>query len=152
MTPISRSEFVAALAVAALVLAATSHAQTARAPIAGLSRQPSAAAAEVLLDANDAVLLLLDHQTGLFQTVKDIPIAELRANTVGLAKIAELAKIPIITTATVRMPMRRPPGPADSSSVDEPAPTADAMCCTADWIDMKRARSCGRGTFEVNAW
>ncbi|MFL5358565.1 isochorismatase family protein [Archangium sp.] len=70
------------------------------APIPGISRQPSAAAAKVLLDPNDTVLLLLDHQTGLFQTVKDVPLPELRANTVVLAKIAELAKVPIITTAS----------------------------------------------------
>lgn len=62
-------------------------------------RQP-ASAASVLLDPKDTIILLLDHQTGLFQTVKDIPIAELRANTVVLAKIAELAKAPILTTAS----------------------------------------------------
>lgn len=73
---------------------------TASAAIAGLSRQPSAAAREVLLDPNDTVVLLLDHQTGLFQTVKDVPLRELRANTVVLAKIAELAKAPIIYTAS----------------------------------------------------
>jgi nicotinamidase-related amidase len=54
----------------------------------------------VFLDPNDTVLLLLDHQTGLFQTVKDIPVADLRANTVVLAKIAELVEAPILTTAS----------------------------------------------------
>lgn len=53
-----------------------------------------------LLDPNDTVVLLLDHQTGLFQTVKNVPIRELRANTVVLAKIAQLAKVPIFTTAS----------------------------------------------------
>jgi nicotinamidase-related amidase len=62
--------------------------------------QPGAAATRVLLDPRDTIVLLLDHQTGLFQTVKDIPIAELRANTVVLAKMAELAKAPILTTAS----------------------------------------------------
>ncbi len=76
------------------------HAQAKAAAIPGISRQPSAAAAGVLLDPNDTVLLLLDHQTGLFQTVKDVPLRDLRANTVALAKIAELAKVPIITTAS----------------------------------------------------
>src|SRR5882672_1961118 len=47
--------------------------------IPGLSRQPSPAAREVLLDPNDTIMLLMDHQTGLFQTVKDVPVAELRA-------------------------------------------------------------------------
>lgn len=70
------------------------------APIPGLSRQPSEAASKVLLDPSDTVLLLLDHQTGLFQTVKDVPVQDLRVNTVTLAKIAELAKIPVITTAS----------------------------------------------------
>ena len=45
-------------------------------------------------------MLLLDHQTGLFQTVKDISVAELRANTSMLAKLATLFKIPVITTAS----------------------------------------------------
>lgn len=66
----------------------------------GLSRQPTAAAQAALLDPNDTVVLLLDHQTGLFQTVKDVPIRDLRANTVALAKIAEQAKMPIIYTAS----------------------------------------------------
>jgi nicotinamidase-related amidase len=53
-----------------------------------------------LLDASDTVFLLLDHQSGLFQTVKDVPIAELRSNVVMLAKLATLMKIPVITTAS----------------------------------------------------
>lgn len=53
-----------------------------------------------LLDPSDTVILLLDHQSGLFQTVKDVPIAELRSNVVMLAKLATLMKIPVITTAS----------------------------------------------------
>jgi nicotinamidase-related amidase len=49
---------------------------------------------------SDTVMLLLDHQAGLFQTVKDISVAELRANTTMLAKLATLLKIPVITTAS----------------------------------------------------
>src|SRR3954454_25390917 len=55
---------------------------------------------KALIDPDDAVLLLLDHQTGLFQTVKDIGVAELRANTIMLAKLATLLKMPVITTAS----------------------------------------------------
>jgi nicotinamidase-related amidase len=54
----------------------------------------------LLLDPADTLLLLLDHQSGLFQTVKDISVAELRANTIALAKLATLLKIPVITTAS----------------------------------------------------
>ena len=53
-----------------------------------------------LLDPSDTVFLLLDHQAGLFQTVKDISVAELRSNTVMLAKLAALMKIPVVTTAS----------------------------------------------------
>jgi nicotinamidase-related amidase len=56
---------------------------------------------KALFDPTDTVLLLLDHQTGLFQNVKDITVAELRANTVALAKLATLHQIPVITTASV---------------------------------------------------
>ena len=55
---------------------------------------------QALLDISDTVFLLLDHQSGLFQTVKDISVAELRANTTMLAKLATLLKIPVITTAS----------------------------------------------------
>jgi len=54
-----------------------------------------------LLDPTDAVFLLLDHQSGLFQNVKDIEQAQLRANTEALAKLATLAGIPVIQTASV---------------------------------------------------
>jgi nicotinamidase-related amidase len=70
------------------------------APIPGISRQPSEAARKALLDPNDTVILLLDHQTGLFQTVKDVPLPELRRNAVVLAKIGTLANAPIIYTAS----------------------------------------------------
>jgi nicotinamidase-related amidase len=53
-----------------------------------------------LLDISDTVFLLLDHQAGLFQTVKDIDVAELRRNTIMLAKLATLLKIPVIITAS----------------------------------------------------
>lgn len=59
-----------------------------------------ASGGKALLDPTDTVLLLLDHQAGLFQTVKDISIAKLRANTIMLAKLATLMKLPLITTAS----------------------------------------------------
>lgn len=53
------------------------------------------------IDPDNAAMLLIDHQSGLFQTVKDMPMTELRANAITLAKVASLAKIPVITTASV---------------------------------------------------
>jgi nicotinamidase-related amidase len=53
-----------------------------------------------LFRLDDLVMLLLDHQSGLFQVVKDIPADQLRANTIMLAKLARQFKIPLITTAS----------------------------------------------------
>lgn len=92
-------------AVCSLCITATAQDQSQRgaragAEIAGITRQPSAAARAVLLDPADTVILLLDHQTGLLQTVKDVPPDEVRRNTLALTKIAKLAGVPIITTAS----------------------------------------------------
>jgi nicotinamidase-related amidase len=65
------------------------------------SAQPlSEAANNALIDPKDCIMLLIDHQTGLFQTVKDVPVRDLRASTVVLAKVAGQAKVPIIMTAS----------------------------------------------------
>ena len=55
---------------------------------------------QALLDPSDTVVLLLDHQTGLFQTVKDIEVDDLRRNVEMIAKLATLLDIPVITTAS----------------------------------------------------
>jgi nicotinamidase-related amidase len=55
---------------------------------------------QTLLDPSDSVILLLDHQSGLLQTVKDVSIPELRTNVVMLGRLATLMKIPVITSAS----------------------------------------------------
>ena len=55
---------------------------------------------QALLDPADTVIVLLDHQSGLLQTVKDVSLPELRANVVMLGKLATLMKIPVITSAS----------------------------------------------------
>lgn len=54
-----------------------------------------------VIDPANAAMLLIDHQSGLFQTVKDMPMTTLRAHATALAKMATLAKLPVITTASV---------------------------------------------------
>ena len=54
-----------------------------------------------VIDPSDAAMLLIDHQSGLFQTVGDMPMLELRARAAALAKMATLSKLPVITTASV---------------------------------------------------
>lgn len=53
-----------------------------------------------LLDPADTLVLLLDHQSGLFQTVKDIAVADLRRNVAMIARLCTLLKIPVLTTAS----------------------------------------------------
>jgi nicotinamidase-related amidase len=83
----------------ALSISSNALAQSARSSARPSSVLPTGGG-QALLDPSDTVLLLLDHQTGLFQTVKDVPITDLRANTVMLAKLATLFNIPVITTAS----------------------------------------------------
>src|SRR5438093_7313231 len=52
------------------------------------------------LTPDNAALLLIDHQVGLFTGVRDIPIAELKHNVVALAKAAKVLGVPTIVTAT----------------------------------------------------
>lgn len=54
-----------------------------------------------VIDPDDAVMLLIDHQSGLFQTVGDMPMPTLRNHATALARMATLAKMPVITTASV---------------------------------------------------
>jgi len=56
---------------------------------------------KTMIDPNDAVMLLIDHQSGLFQLVRDIDLPVLRSNVTALAKVARLARIPTFTTASV---------------------------------------------------
>jgi hypothetical protein len=58
----------------------------------GIEHEPSGGKA--LLDPTDTVFSLLDHQSGLFQNAKDITVAELRANTTALAKLATGSWLP----------------------------------------------------------
>ena len=85
--------FVLTLAIAN---ASNAVAQTASAPSSVLPT----GGGQALLDTSDTVILLLDHQSGLFQTVKDVDLVQLRANVTMLAKLATLLKIPVITTAS----------------------------------------------------
>jgi hypothetical protein len=88
-------------AILALSISTPIDAQVAPTPQAPTSSSvlPTGGGA-ALLDASDTAFLLLDHQSGLFQTVKDIPVSDMRSNVIMLAKLAKLMKIPVITTAS----------------------------------------------------
>ncbi|MCX2452255.1 isochorismatase family protein [Pedobacter sp. PLR] len=52
------------------------------------------------INSEEVAILLIDHQSGLFQTVKDIDVTALRYNVTALAKVAAIEKIPVFTTAS----------------------------------------------------
>ena len=53
-----------------------------------------------LLDRNNSVLLLVDHQIGLITGVRDMDSAALKHNVVALAKAAQVMGIPVVVTST----------------------------------------------------
>jgi nicotinamidase-related amidase len=54
-----------------------------------------------MMNPKDVAMLLIDHQSGLFNLVEDMPVYQLRNNIIALAKVATMLKIPVITTASV---------------------------------------------------
>jgi len=112
------------------------------------TRKEKAEINQPLIDPSDTVLLLLDHQTGLFQTVRDIGITELRNNVVALAKAATIQKVPIITTAS------EPNGPNGPlmAELDSAAPSAQFVPRKGEisaWDNeafVKAVRATGRKT------
>lgn len=54
-----------------------------------------------MINPEDAIMLLIDHQSGLFQLVRDMEQPVLRHHASVLAKLSFLAKIPTFTTASV---------------------------------------------------
>jgi nicotinamidase-related amidase len=56
----------------------------------------------VPLTANNAALILVDHQVGLMTRVRDHETGELKHNVVALAKAAKALRIPTVVTTTAR--------------------------------------------------
>ena len=52
------------------------------------------------LSVDNAALLLVDHQTGLMQLVRDWEVTQFRNNVVGLANTAKLFNLPTILTSS----------------------------------------------------
>jgi len=63
------------------------------------------------LTADNAAVILVDHQVGLMTGVRDYPIGVLKHNVVALAKAAKALKLPIVVTTTSRDSMWGPTFP-----------------------------------------
>ncbi|KIT15162.1 isochorismatase family protein [Jannaschia aquimarina] len=111
----------AMLAVAATMLAATAFAQDASAPAPAPA--PAMEVGQRLLDRDDTVFLMLDHQAGLMQIVNDIDPTQLRRNVAAKGMVAEFFGIPVIASTSV------PEGPNGPliPEVTENAPSATVI-------------------------
>ena len=107
--------------------------------------------ARPVIDPDDAVMLLIDHQSGLFQTVNDMPMPKLRAHAAALAKMATLAGMPVITTASVP---QGPNGPL-IPEIHENAPHARYVARKGEinaWDNpdfVEAVKATGRGTLII---
>src|SRR5580658_10029102 len=53
------------------------------------------------LSRNNALLLLVDHQVGLYTGIRDIDVLQLKHNIVGLTRAILALKVPVVVTTTV---------------------------------------------------
>jgi nicotinamidase-related amidase len=51
--------------------------------------------------ADNAAMLLIDHQVGTMSWVKSIPFEEMKRNTLMLAKTARILKLPVVLTSSM---------------------------------------------------
>ena len=63
-----------------------------------------------MLTPDNCCALLVDHQPGLYYTAGDISVAELKSNSIAVAKVLELHNIPTVITCAAQGP-RGPLGP-----------------------------------------
>ncbi|HSW71160.1 MAG TPA: isochorismatase family protein [Gammaproteobacteria bacterium] len=52
------------------------------------------------ITVDNAALILVDHQIGLYTGVRDLPLDEAKHNLIGLVKAAKVFRIPIVATTT----------------------------------------------------
>ena len=53
-----------------------------------------------LFTADNSALLLIDHQVGTMQLIKNIPLETVKRNTLALAKTAKILEMPVILTSS----------------------------------------------------
>ncbi|WP_445629565.1 isochorismatase family protein [Nostoc sp. DSM 114167] len=48
----------------------------------------------------NSAMLLIDHQVGTMKLIKNLPLTEVEKNTLALAKVAKVLKIPVVLTSS----------------------------------------------------
>ncbi|MFD4675701.1 isochorismatase family protein [Lentzea sp. NPDC058450] len=88
------------------------------------------------LTSENAAVLLVDHQVGLFTGVRDITVNELKHNVVGLAKAARALGVPVIHTTTAADSMWGPSIPELLAVLPESQEIHDRFTVNA-WHDER---------------
>ena len=86
--------------------------------------------------ANDAALVLIDHQSGIMQLVHDYSPAEFRNNVIGLARLGKVFKLPSVLTTSLG---QGPKGPfiPEVLSLFPDVPVIDRPGIISAWDDPK---------------
>lgn len=53
-----------------------------------------------MIIVDDAALLLIDHQVGTMQLIKNLPLNRVKRNVVALAKTARILRVPVVLTTS----------------------------------------------------
>ncbi|MFH8370513.1 isochorismatase family protein [Streptomyces sp. NPDC018031] len=86
------------------------------------------------LTADNAALLLVDHQIGLFTGVRDLGVSELKHNVTGLARAALHLDLPVVVTTTAADGMWGPLIPELRAALPEDLRVIDRSTVNA-WHD-----------------
>jgi nicotinamidase-related amidase len=49
---------------------------------------------------DNSAMLLIDHQVGTMKLIKNLPLSEVEKNTIALANIAKVLKLPVVLTSS----------------------------------------------------
>jgi|SRR5882757_64827 len=88
------------------------------------------------LTRDNAALVLVDHQVGLYSGVRDIPVGELKHNVVALTKAARVLGLPIVATTTSADSMWGPIIPELAAALPDDLPVIDRSTVNA-WDDER---------------
>ena len=92
------------------------------------------------LTRDNAALVLVDHQVGLYSGVRDIPIGELKHNVVALTRAARVLGLPIVATTTAADSMWGPMIPELAAALPDGLPVIDRSTVNA-WHDARVAEA-----------
>jgi nicotinamidase-related amidase len=98
------------------------------------------------LTRDNAAVLLIDHQVGLYSGIVDIPLAELKHNVVALTNAAQVLGLPIVATTTATESMWGPMIPELAAALPADLAVPDRTTVNA-WDDPRVAdavRATGR--------